>query len=297
MRVCCFGSLNIDNVFSVNDFVRPKETISSTKVEVFPGGKGLNQAVALAKAGADVYMAGAVGKDGQILLDTCDQYNLNRTLVQVTEGYSGAAFIQVNQVGENCIVLSAGANHEIDKEYIDKVLSNFDKGDILLIQNEINNIHYIIEKAVTKKMIIAFNPSPFNELINTYQLDLIDYFILNEVEGGELTNVDEHSEILESLINKFPKANIILTLGEKGVYFGNKDTVIKQEAKRVKAVDSTGAGDTFTGYFLASISKGEAIESALYKASVAAAIAVTRKGATSSIPSLEEVSCYKQSNE
>ena len=297
MRICCFGSLNIDHVYSVEDFVKPKETISSISVEVFPGGKGLNQALALAKAGADVYMAGAIGHDGQVLLDICDQHHLNRSLVQKRDGYSGSAFIQVNEAGENCIVLSPGTNNEIEKEYIDQVLSNFDQGDLLLIQNEINNIHYIIEKAAQKKMIIAFNPSPFNQSIGTYPLELIDYFILNEVEGEGITGLQDHNEILKSLISKFPKANSILTLGERGVYFGNKDKIIKQEAMRVKAVDSTGAGDTFTGYFLASVSKGEPGQNALYQASVAAAIAVTRKGAASSIPSLEEVSQYKQSNE
>lgn len=266
----------------------PGETISSGDLQHFCGGKGLNQSIALARAGACVYHAGAIGTDGMVLKKQLEQDGADVTNLQVREDVdTGHAIIQVDEHGQNCIILYGGANQSMTREQIDATLAQFEKGDILLLQNEINEVAYIMEQAGKNGMRIFLNPSPCDEKIKDLPLELVDTFLLNEVEGAQITG--EKEQIMEALKKQFPEAKIILTLGSQGAIYGYKDQEIFQPAKKVKTVDTTAAGDTFTGYYIAQISKGSTVKEALELATKAAAIAVTKPGAVPSIPFLEEL--------
>ena len=290
MKVLNFGSLNIDYVYSVDHFVRAGETLASDRLELFSGGKGLNQSVAFSRAGADIYHAGCVGKDGSMLTDVLKSNKIDTKFVRVTEETStGHAIIQVTKKGENCILLFGGANLTVDRDFVDRVIAEFDAGDLLMLQNEINDLGYIIEQAHKKGLQIALNPSPFNEKINALDLSLIDWLIVNETEGKDITGKEEPSDILDSLLSSYPAMKVILTLGSDGSMYADTNTRVSHGIFKAKVVDTTAAGDTFTGYFFTSVTKGIAPAEALRIASAASAIAVSRKGASPSIPSLDEV--------
>jgi ribokinase len=255
------------------------------------GGKGLNQSIALKKAGLDVYHAGRVGSDGQDFIDYLEKYGVRTDyLLKDMDCASGHARIEVCK-GENRIVLYGGANQLIDEKQVDETLKHFEKGDMLLLQNEISSMAYLIRKAHEKGMFIAFNTAPMNDLVFTYPLSLVDLFIVNEVEGAGLAGIEreEITDIIKGLQKKYPETKIVLTVGSRGSYFIHGDTVIHQDAYKVEAVDTTAAGDTFTGFFLASYLNDGDVKKALDLAAKAASITVTGKGAAASIPSMEEV--------
>lgn len=301
MKVLNFGSLNIDNVYHVDDFVQPGETKKSLSFQVFPGGKGLNQSVALARAGADVYHAGKIGADGQWLGDLMSQSGVCVTfpetsssptasaLVREADCDTGKAIIQVSDAGQNAIILYDGANQTMDRAFVDEVLSGFGKGDILVLQNEINRVPEIIDLAWERGMQIALNPSPANEVIRQCDLSKVHWLLLNEIEGEWLTGKKEPENIAESLLESYPDMEVVLTLGSQGVLYQSREKKCYQKAFKVNAVDTTGAGDTFTGYFLKCAADGESPERALMIASKAASIAVSRPGAAVSIPYWDEV--------
>ena len=295
MKVLCFGSLNIDYTYKVEHFVQKGETISSQSLQVFSGGKGLNQSIALAKAGADTSHAGAIGTDGRFLLEQMEAAGVNTEHVAVLEDVrSGNAIIQNDREGDNCIILYGGANQAITREQADSVIGSFAPGDYIVLQNEINELAYIMEKAHERGMKVILNPSPMDEKIKALPLDYVDYFLLNEVEAGQILETDEtDGEILaDRLLERFPGAAIVLTLGSKGSIYADGKQKIRQQAYRVKAVDTTAAGDTFTGYFIAETASGQTPEKAMDLASRASAIAVTRAGAAPSIPLRKEVEEY-----
>lgn len=289
MKVLNFGSLNLDYVYSVDHIVMPGETLSSAEMNTFCGGKGLNQSIALAKAGVSVYQAGLIGEDGGALVYELRKAGVNTEFVKFVQGKTGHAIIQVDKSGQNCILLYGGANQKMTKSYIDEVLSHFDKGDILLLQNEINLLNYIIECAYEKGMMIILNPSPYNEKLNPCDFGKISLFLLNEVEGGQITGESRPEEILKKMRESYPDAKIMLTLGSEGCVYRDKDRTCHAGIFKVDAVDTTAAGDTFTGYFISSIIDGLPVEEGLRLASKASAIAVTREGAAPSIPTKEEV--------
>lgn len=290
MKILNFGSLNIDYVYSVDHFVRAGETLASSSLELFCGGKGLNQSVAFAKAGADTYHAGSIGKEGAMLTDMLVSAGVKTSLIAVREDIScGHAIIQVNSHGENCILLYGGANHTISDDMVDEVLSHFGDGDMLMLQNEINNIPYIIGQAKKKGMIIALNPSPFNSEILGFGLDKIDWLIINETEGQELTGKSDPEEIIETLGATYPEMRVVLTLGKRGAIYAYKGERVSHGIFDTPVVDTTAAGDTFTGYFFSEITSGSPPAEALRIASSASAIAVSRKGAAPSIPTRSEV--------
>ncbi len=289
MKVLVFGSSNIDYVYKVSHLVKPGETISALSAECFPGGKGLNQAIAVAKSEIDVYYAGCIGAEGLFLKEVMEKAGVNTQLVKITNETSGKAIIQVDEKGENSIILFAGANHSVTKEYVDEVLAYFDKGDIILLQNEINNIEYIVEKAYDKNMQIFLNPSPMHENLKCLDLNKIQYLILNEVEAWEFCNYTEAKHVLKYFREKYKDLRVVLTLGIKGsLYFDNENEFFCP-AFLVDTVDTTSAGDTFTGYFISGIKNGYSIPKILKTATAASALAVSRKGASSSIPYIHEV--------
>lgn len=300
MKVLCFGSLNIDYTYKVPHFVKKGETLASERLQVFGGGKGLNQSVALAKAGTEVYHAGSIGQDGMFLLDMLKDAGANTDFVKILDAVrTGNAIIQNDKSGDNCIILYGGANQAITREQVDEVMSHFESGDYLVLQNEINELGYIVEKAHEKGMIIVLNPSPMNEKILALPLDVINYFILNEVEAAQILGKEDKGEesweqIADDLLKKFPQATIVLTMGSEGSVFKNQKETVCQSIYKVQAVDTTAAGDTFSGYFIGGILGGLSAKEAMDQASKASAIAVTRKGAAPSIPLLAEVQNYNK---
>lgn len=299
MKVLCFGSLNIDYRYQVDHFVRKGETLSSLGLQVFSGGKGLNQSIALAKAGVETWHAGAIGVDGKFLVDEMEAAGVNTSCVAVLdEVRTGNAIIQNDKEGDNCILLYGGANQAITEAQVDEVLSHFEDGDFLVLQNEINALPYIMEKAHAIGMEIVLNPSPMNEKILALPLRYVNYFMLNEIEAGQILGVDtqngfEGETLAKALIEKFPGSSIVLTMGSAGSIYVDENEVIPQCVYRVKAVDTTAAGDTFTGFFIGGLLRGLAVKDAMDMASRASAIAVTRPGAAPSIPVLAEVEKFE----
>lgn len=301
VRILNFGSLNLDYFYSVEHFVRSGETLASTDMEVLPGGKGFNQSIALSRSGQEVWHAGAVGEsDSKMLIEYLLQNQVHISLVMEKQGSSGHAIIQNTPNGENCILLYGGANQKITREDADKVLNQFEKGDYLILQNEISEVGYIMKKAYEKGMRIVFNPSPLNEQVMMYPLEYVEYFVLNEIEAGQLCTMKVDTEekgceeiegiALAKLITQiYPNAKVILTLGERGaIYMDHSETVL-QEAYMVKVIDTTGAGDTFTGFIIGSLVGGKSVKEAMSIAAKAAALSVTKKGAAPSIPKLEDI--------
>ncbi len=290
--------LKKDDVKKV-DFVKKGETLSAKELNVYTGGKGLNQSIALARAGVETYQAGAIGTDGMFLLEQLKEAGVKTDLVKILDDVrTGNAIIQNDDEGDNCIVLFGGANQAITKEQVDEVFKDFTNEDYLLIQNEINELSYIVEKAKEEGMKIILNPSPMNEKIMKLPLDQIDYFILNEIEAMQILEMDKPEEIdgkyIASLLHeRFKDATIVLTLGSEGSVCISDDEYVEQSIYKVKAIDTTAAGDTYTGYFIAGILNGKTIKESMDIASKASAIAVTRQGAAPSIPVLEEVEEYK----
>ncbi len=290
MNILNFGSLNIDLVYSVPHIAQPGETISSTQHCVFAGGKGANQSAALARAGAAVYHAGQVGQDGAWLVEKLQGLGVDMQWTQVTSEPTGHALIQVAESGENSIVLFPGANTTLQRPHIDRAIGHFKKGDILLLQNEINDIPYIIGQAAQRGMRIAFNPAPFHADILTYDLEQVEWLLLNETEAAGLLSATLMPDAtLAALAQRYPHAHLVLTLGAGGVRLCSPEATYAVPARTVHAVDTTGAGDTFIGYFLAALTAGHDALTALQHGVHAAALCVTKSGAMDSIPTLEEV--------
>lgn len=285
MKILVFGSCNIDHVYSLDHIFAPGETISADAYNVFPGGKGLNQAIATAKADCPVFFAGCIGRDGLFLRDMLDNSGVNTEYLKITDLSTGHAIIQVDRNGQNSIMIFSGSNGNITEEYIDSVLSHFSSGDIILLQNEINNLDLIISKANAMGMKIILNPSPFRDSFRKYDFDSFFCIILNETEAAQWCGSTDG--FLEMIKNK--KADAVLTLGGDGCVYCHNGEIKKYPSYRTEVVDTTAAGDTFTGYFISGLYNGNSIDDTIKTASAAAAIAISKEGASSSIPSMETV--------
>ncbi len=293
MRFLNFGSLNLDFVYDVEHFVRPGETISSFALNTFRGGKGLNQSVALSRAGGEVFHGGCVGEDGRMLLEGLEEAGADVSLVRVLpDCRTGHAIIQVDPSGQNCILLFGGANQAISPEQITETLSRFGEGDLLLLQNEVNGLEQMLREARARGMRIAFNPSPIDGKISQLPLENVEFFLLNEIEGAALGGGNTPEEVLDGLKRRFPGAKIVLTLGKDGALYFDGEKTFFQPIFPIKAVDTTAAGDTFTGYFLEAVGRGLPGDQCLRRATAASAIAVSRKGASPSIPGAAEVDAF-----
>lgn len=289
MNILNLGSLNYDKVYRVDHFVQGEETILARGYEAFLGGKGLNQSVALARAGAQVYHAGAVGSDGDALLEQLEQAGVDTSCLARLDTVSGHAVIQLCG-GQNCIIVYGGANQDITEAYIDRVLERFGPGDLLLTQNETACVAYAMRQAKSKGMHVAFNASPITEELFTYPLDLVDYFLVNEIEGMALahTKASDFGEILSLLAGRY-QAAIILTVGAAGAYYRRGSEQYYEGIYNVPVVDTTAAGDTFCGFFLAALARGATPPEALKVASGASSLAVGKAGAANSIPTWQQV--------
>jgi len=254
----------------------------------------LNQSLAAARAGAEVFHAGIIGSDGDALREIMAADGVNIKYLKKVDAPSGHAIIQVDPHGRNCIVIHHGANHAIDGAFVDRALSDTCPGDIVLTQNEISSVDYILHKAREKGALVAFNPSPITLRLMNYPLELVDILILNELEGVALTGGEgrPYEELIRSLAARFPQAEIILTVGKDGVLYLRNGLLLRHGSCDVDVVDTTAAGDTFCGYFLAGKAMGLSAEDCIRNASIASGMAVSKKGASSSIPYRKEVLAF-----
>ena len=310
MKILNYGSLNIDHVYKMPAFVKAGETLSATDCQLHTGGKGLNQSVALARAGARVFHGGKIGADGIDLKIYLEKTGVDCTYLRIDpEEPTGHAIIQVVDSGENCILIYGGTNARITKEEIDETLAAFEPGDMLLLQNEISNVNYLIHKAHEKGMITVLNPSPITaELLEYDGLSLLDWMIVNqgeaetlagiggseegdaEAKNGGKTKKKDPNDVIDALKDKYPNASIVMTLGKHGAMcLVNGEKTFCRTFDYGKRVDTTGAGDTFTGFFLAGLAEGLCVYGCMEQASRAAGLSVTVAGAADSIPTIEKV--------
>ena len=289
MKILNFGSLNLDYVYQVPHFLAPGETLAASSVAVHPGGKGLNQSIALSRAGAKVWHAGTVGLGSSMLTDLLKANGVDDAFLYRGEGIQGNAVIQVIPSGENAILLCGGSNREITAEQVKETISHFEEGDWLVLQNEVSCLNEMIIEAKKRGMHIVLNPSPFEKTLLDLDFSAIDWLFINEVEGKQMTGTDVPAEIFADLRGRYPSINVVLTLGRQGAICDTPTERVHQPIFPVKAVDTTAAGDTFTGYFIAAYTEGYPLQECMKRAAAASAISVSRPGASVSIPLAHEV--------
>ncbi len=290
MKILNFGSCNMDYVYGVPHFVKPGETLRAVSRDIFPGGKGLNQSLAMARSGLSVCHAGAIGGDGLFLRDMLAEAGVDVSYLALREEIpTGHAIIQVDRAGRNNIIVLGGANDSVTSEDVDRVLADFGKGDLLVLQNEIPNVEYLIRRGAERGMRIFFNPSPFSGELTALDLSKLDTLIVNEVEAEAFSGEKTIDGICAYFGRTYPTLRVIVTLGSMGSLYFDCDRQLLCPAFRVEAVDTTSAGDTFTGYYIAGVVRGVDTEEALKTASAASAICVSRPGASASIPTMDEV--------
>ena len=289
MQVVNFGSLNIDHVYAVEHFCRAGETIHTERYTQSVGGKGLNQSIAVARSGQPLFHAGALGAGGEQLEKTLTACGVDLRYLQHVATPQGHAIIQVQPDGQNCIFLYGGSNRSIGPDEIDAVLSHFTAGDYLLLQNEISSLPYLLRAAAARGLRIVLNASPISEWLLEADLSCLDWLVVNEVECAALAHCDDPDASYAALRARYPGIGILLTLGESGSVSWKDGEEIRQQAYPVHAVDTTGAGDTFMGYFVGCLAQGMDRKDAMQYAAMASSIAVTRPGAAASIPEMPEV--------
>lgn len=291
MQVLNFGSLNIDHAYTVKHFVAPGETLAAAEYKINAGGKGLNQSVALSRAGVRTFHAGMIGREGLFLKRILEEACVDTTFLSVGDTPTGHAIIQVEkESGQNSILLYPGANTCIPIEEMRRVLHAQTRGSWLLLQNEINDIPFLIEEGKRCGLKVAINPAPCTEAVLSYPLHLCDLIMVNEIECAQLTGAEgDFNAMAAALAERFPNSEIVVTLGSAGAIYRHGKEEIHVPAVPVKAVDTTSAGDTFTGFFLAARLRGMEPRRAMACAAYASSITVSRPGAASSIPAACEV--------
>ncbi|SHH56988.1 ribokinase [Thermosipho atlanticus] len=289
------GSSNMDIVLSVEQFTKPGETQKAKKLEFFPGGKGSNQAVTVAKlSNQKLYFLTCIGNDsyGKFLKRRYDELNISG--YNVVDESNGLAFIEVTQWGENRIIIFQGANNYLTKKLVEERIDILIKSNMVLLQNEIpfSTTIYVAEIFKKSGKIVIFDPAPV-EGISKEIFEYVDYLTPNEEEIRLLTIKFFGKFIsLEDSYHKFRKLGLkklLVKLGDKGIKYFDETQIIEQPSFKVKAVDTTAAGDVFNGAFAVALTEGKNIKEAIKFATAAAAISVTRKGAQSSIPTKQEV--------
>lgn len=292
-RVLNFGSLNLDYVYRVERFVQPGETLNAASQAINSGGKGLNQSIALARAGAAVWHAGCLGAGGAALAELLRANGVDTTWLVEVDELQGNAVIQVTPAGENSIILFGGSNRCVTPDQVDRTLAAFDAGDWLILQNEINGLAYVVDQAHARGMRIALNPSPYDEGLSDVDLSKLSWLFVNEVEVRQISGSGDPDDAWRALHAAYPELNVLVTLGGAGsvAYAADKGAAQAehQPAFAVDATDTTGAGDTYTGFFVASLVSGLPLRTCMRRATMASAISVTRAGAAPSIPTSDEV--------
>ncbi|MCZ6640719.1 MAG: ribokinase [Gammaproteobacteria bacterium] len=290
------GSLCIDNVYQVPNLTGAGETVASTSHAVFPGGKGLNQSLAAAYATAAVHHVGCIGEDGAMLIDVLNAAGVNVADVVERGSDSGHAVIQVNVSGENAIVIAPGANRRIEDADVERAFAALATGDWLLIQNEINDVERVLNRAATEGIALAFNVAPVDGRETGYELAAVRLLLVNEIEAAALAGVEDPECALDRLSERLPETDIVLTLGSEGLLYTTRHGKGKLSAYSVNVVDETAAGDAFIGYLMAELLAGQTLEASLEGASAAGALAVMVPGAADSIPRRRAVDEFLRSN-
>ena len=289
MNVVNFGSLNLDHVYAVDHFCRAGETIHTAGYTQNAGGKGLNQSIAVARSGQTLCHAGMLGAGGEPLAQLLEGCGVDLRYLGRTETPQGHAIIQVQPDGQNYIFLYGGSNQAVTPEDIDAVLSHFAPGDYLLMQNELSNFTYLLRAAVGRGLRVVLNASPISGEVLAADLTGVDWLVVNEIECAAIAGCSTPEEDYAALRARYPGLGILLTLGSEGSVSWKDGVEIRQCAYPVQAVDTTGAGDTFMGYFVGCLAQGMERKDAMQYAAMAASIAVTRPGAAPSIPMMAEV--------
>lgn len=299
-KIVVIGSINMDLVTICERAPRGGETLLGKKFMQIPGGKGANQAVAMGKMKSPVSMLGKIGREGMgdILLDSMKKDGIDISNIEYCDEATGIAKIIVEENGQNRIIVVPGANYEVDSSYIDRHLDAIKNCDILVTQLEIpiETVKYSLKKAKEFGKITILNPAPATKLDEEIILNS-DYIIPNETELELLSGMsitDEKSVInaADVLLKKGVKG-LIVTLGSKGCMYISKVERKAFPAYRVKAIDTTAAGDSFIGGFVNGLASGLNFEESIDRGTKVAAISVTRIGAQTSIPTLEEVLNFK----
>ena len=289
MNVVNFGSLNIDHVYAVDHFCRAGETIHTKSYTQNAGGKGLNQSIAVSRSGQKVHHAGLLGPEGTRLAELLSGSGVDLRYLKHTDVPQGHAVIQVQPDGQNCIFLYGGSNPAVTPQEIDEVLMQLNAGDYLLLQNEIANLTYLLRAAARRGLRVVLNASPISDELLNADLSGVDWLVVNEIECAAMAGCGDAQAGYETLKQRYPSLGILLTLGSEGSVSWKDGTEVRQCAYPVKAVDTTGAGDTFMGYFVGCLAQGMERQTAMQYASMASAISVTRPGAAASIPLMDEV--------
>ncbi len=292
MPIFNFGSTNIDIIFKVDHIVQPGETIGSTSLSRSTGGKGANQSVGASYAGgAKVYHVGKIGPDGTFIRSILEQKGVDTTFLREGTTPTGQALIQVSKQGQNSIVLYSGGNKEFKEDEILETLSHTHPGDWILLQNETNQLSFIMNEAKKRELRICFNPAPFDVSVLELPLHLLDVLVVNEVEAEGIAHTADPYKAIEKLTSLYKETEILITLGSHGVMHKKGDGPLTTFGTwDVTVADTTAAGDCFIGCYIASRSQGNDVPTSLYKASAASSITVMRDGAIPSIPSPEEFS-------
>ncbi|WP_111411833.1 ribokinase [Billgrantia lactosivorans] len=286
------GSINLDHFYRVPHLVHPGETLASRSYGVGLGGKGANQSLAMALAGGQVCHWGRLGRQDAWARDRLARAGVDVSHVELVDEASGHAIIQVDDHGENAIILYPGANHGFTRRHRDALCDAARPGAWLLVQNECNALPELLECAHRHGLAIAFNPAPMSDTVLELPLDACTLLFVNRGEAAWLTGLPEESDaqvLLEGLHARLPRTATVLTLGREGAWYQSGEERHFQPALPVEAVDTTGAGDTFIGYFLAAMQERRSIRDCLALAAHAAALGVQRPGAADSIPPRDEV--------
>ncbi len=300
-KILVVGSLNMDFVVNVKYMPQQGETLLADNLELIPGGKGANQAFALGKLGANVTMLGAVGNDsyGDIQIEGLKAVGVDTTRIAQIDGVStGIALITVNEQGDNSIIVIQGANKCVSKEYIDINLKAIEECDIVIFQLEIplDTVIYAAQKAKELGKIVILDPAPAPRSLPKELLSNVDIIKPNETELAKLTGIEDVESFMKTAIDYIKKQGVktvIVTLGGNGAFVSMQNgTLIHIKCDNVKVTDTTAAGDSFIAAMALDISEGKEIIPAVEFANHVASIVVTKKGAQSSIPSMEEVQKY-----
>lgn len=297
-KILVIGSLNMDWVIRVPHTLEEGETLLGAFTDEVPGGKGANQAYAVASLGGDVTMLGAVGSDkvGEKLIDNLEVVGVNTThIATIPDMKSGLALIHVNDKGNNSIVVLPNANAAVDNAYIDSKKALIEEADIIILQMEIpiETVYYTIHKAHSLNKTVILNPAPAPSSIPDEVLGKIDYITPNQTElqilsGIPAKDIESAKQGAKVLLEKGVK-NILVTLGDQGALFINNEETMHIIGEKVIAKDTTAAGDCFNGAFAVYLAEGKSIKEAISFANKASGIAVTRKGAQISIPKRTEI--------
>lgn len=288
MTIFNLGSINADHVYRVPHLPGAGETLAAHSLQTGLGGKGANMSVAAARAGSHVAHIGAVGPDGLWARDRLLEYGVDTRHIAQLDTPTGHAIINVDDAGENAITLFSGANQAVPENVIDAALSAGASVDILVMQNETNAQGHAAETGSKQGFRVCYAAAPFDAMAVTAVLPYLDFLILNEIEADQLTSA------LGVEIDALNVADIVVTLGSKGARWINANAGIDQhfDAHKVMPVDTTGAGDTFTGYVLSGLDRGLTMGQSISLAMRAAALMVTRMGTADVIPDLKEVEAF-----